>query len=423
MKPKVITLENGLRIIAIPRPEAAIVTALVLVGTGSKYESKEENGLSHFLEHMCFKGTVRRPSAKVISEELDGVGAVSNAFTSHEYTGYYAKGSPKHLSTFIDVLSDTYLNSTFPEAEIQKEKGVIIEEINMYEDLLQHKVAEELLSLMYGDQPAGWPIIGNKETVSSFTRKDFVSYKKKHYHADNTVVAICGPIDIKDTVKKVEAAFSHIDTHKSAKMKKVKDAQHTPMLRVVSKQIPQAHMAIGFRSVPFRHPDAPAVALLATILGRGMSSRLMQKLREELGAVYYVHAEQDSFIDHGIFGIIAGIDKDRPNFIIQCVLDELKNLKEKLLSKEELTKAKEYTLGMIRLGLESTDDIAGFYATPLILKKDFKTPEQIIKEYTAVTAEDMRRVARKLFVPKRANIAILGPYVEKDIDLKPFSNL
>ena len=195
VKPILKTLKNGLRILLIPQPQAATATALILVATGSKYENKATSGLSHFLEHMFFKGTTKRPSAKNICETLDEIGSISNAFTSQEYTGYYAKGSPQHVDKYLDVLSDIYLDSTFPEGEIAKEKGVIIEEINMYEDMPQHKVGQALVTLMYGDQPAGWPIIGTKENVLAFSRKDFIDYHHLHYHADNTIIVLAGAID------------------------------------------------------------------------------------------------------------------------------------------------------------------------------------------------------------------------------------
>jgi predicted Zn-dependent peptidase len=423
MKPIVKTLSTGLRTVIIPQPEAATVTALVLAGTGSKYESPQEAGLSHFLEHMCFKGTLNLPTPKIIAETLEGLGAISNAFTSHEYTGYYVKGNPNHLDTFLEVLSDIYLRATFPSTELEKEKGVIIEEINMYEDMPQHKVGEELLSLMYGIQPAGQPIIGSKATVRSFTREDFVRYRKNHYHAENTIVVICGPVPVEKVLPLVTKNFSDIEKGKASRKEKVMDMQGALGLRVHTRMSDQAHIAIGFRSLPFRHEKAAPLVLLATILGRGMSSRLFQTLREELGAAYYVNADHDSFTDHGIFGISAGIDKERPNDILRAIATELKLLKTTLVGEAELTKAREFTLGMMRLGLESTDDIAGFCGVPLVLKKEIKLLPQIVKEYQAVRPEDIRKMARKIFVPDRANIAIVGPYTAVDIDTSPFQSL
>ncbi len=407
-------LPSGLRVVMIPQVDAPTATVLLLVGTGSKHETKKENGLSHFLEHMYFKGTELRPSARAISEALDNLGAVSNAFTSQEYTGYYAKGNPKHAETFIDILSDIYLHSTFPEKEIAKEKGVIIEEINMYEDMPQFKVGEQLSSLLYGDQPAGWSVLGPKDNITGFSRKDFLKYRQQHYTAGNTIVVIAGAFDQAAVQKKVKSAFAGISTIAATKPKKVKDRQSQPQSILFQKPTDQAHMILAFRSVPTDHADSAAVSLLSTILGGGMSSRLFLQLREEMGAAYYVRADQESFIDHGIFSIAAGIDKTRFAEIVGSIITILKEIKTTLVSPAELNKVKEYTLGMMRLGLESSDSIAGFYASQILLKGKYKTPEQLTKEYMKVTAADIQRLARKIFIEKHANLSVVGPF-EKDL--------
>lgn len=406
-----------------PQPDAATATVLILVGTGSKFETKKENGLSHFLEHMYFKGTTARPSARIISEALDNLGAVSNAFTGHEYTGYYAKGNPKHVETFIDILSDIYLNSTFPEKEIEKEKGVIIEEINMYEDMPQHKVWDTLFPLMYGDQPIAWQISGSKENVLSFTRKDFIKYQNAHYTAGNTVVVVAGAFDVDGVMKKTKVAFAEVSTATAHGPKKVHDKQSEPKSALLHKVADQAHIALAFRSVPINHPDGAAYSLLSTILGGGMSSRLFLHLREELGAAYYVRAEHDPFADHGMFTITAGIDKKRYTEIMESIITIVKELKTTLVSKEELNKVKEYTLGMMRLGLESSDSIAGYYGTQVLMKGEYKTPEQITKEYAKVTAEDIQRVAKKLFTAKNANLAVVGPFEEDNVTTEVLKTL
>jgi predicted Zn-dependent peptidase len=417
-------LSSGLRIVMAPQADAATATVLLLVGTGSKYETKKENGLSHFLEHMYFKGTELRPSARIISEDLDNLGAVSNAFTSHEYTGYYAKGNPKHVATFIDILSDIYLHSTFPEKEIMKEKGVIIEEINMYEDMPQYKVGEQLFALLYGDQPAGWSVLGPKENINRFSRKDFLNYQKEHYTAANTVVVVAGAFDAVTVQKDIKAAFAAISTATVAKgRKKVVDKQSQPQSVLFKKATDQAHMIVGFRSLPIDHPDSAALSLLSTILGGGMSSRLFLQLREEMGAAYYVRAEQESFIDHGILSIAAGIDKDRFAEILSSIITILQEIKTTLVSAEELHKVKEYTLGMMRLGLESSDSIAGFYGSQILLKGTYKTPEQLTKEYMKVTAADIQRVAKKIFIKKNANLSVIGPFEKEMITTTALQDL
>jgi predicted Zn-dependent peptidase len=416
-------LSTGLRMVLAPQADAATATVLVLVGTGSKFETKKESGLSHFLEHMYFKGTEKRPSARIISEALDNLGAVSNAFTGHEYTGYYAKGNPKHAETFVDILSDIYLNSAFSEKEIEKEKGVIIEEINMYEDMPQHKVWDTMFPLMYGDQPVAWQISGSKENVLSFSRNDFIKYQNDHYTAANTVVVVAGAFDPIDVQQAIKTSFAKISTKVPKTAKKVIDKQSAPQAALCNKKTDQAHIALAFRSLPLNHPDGAALSLLSTILGGGMSSRLFLHLREELGAAYYVRAEQDPFVDHGMFTITAGIDKKRYEEIMGSIVIILKEIKKTAVSPEELNKVKEYTLGMMRLGLESSDSVAGFYGSQVLLKGEYKTPEQLTKEYMKVTAADIQRVAKKIFTAKNANLAVVGPFEEKQINATLLKNL
>lgn len=419
-KPILKTLPNGVRVLMIAQPGALTATALVLVGTGSLYESKAENGLSHFLEHLMFKGTERFATTKDIVENFERIGAVSNAFTSNEYTGYYAKGGPRNISTFLDILSDIYCNSTFPEAEIDKERGVIIEEINMYEDMPAQKVAETLLSLMYGDQPAGWSIAGTKDNVARFTRSDVLAYKRTHYHADNTLIVISGDIDTAVVYKEAKQRFGGLSSSRSIKKQKTRTTSDGLKLAVVHKPFEQAHIALGFYGIPFTHADARIASLLATILGRGLSSRLSQRLREELGVAYYVGAGNETYGNYGLFEITAGIDKRRINEIFVHIAEILTNLKDVLISDSELHKAVEFTLGMHRLGLESSDDLAGFYATQVMMGDAIKTPADLDKIYRAMTPQDVRRVARKLFKEDSLAIAVVGPYETKDIDTSPF---
>lgn len=422
-KPILKVLPNGLRLLTIPQSGALTATALVLVRTGSVYESKDENGLSHFIEHMMFKGTTRFPSTKAIVENFERIGAISNAFTSSEYTGYYAKGGPQNIPVFLDLLSDMYVNSTFPDIEIDKERGVVIEEINMYEDMPQQKVVESLNALMYGDQPAGWTIAGPKENIARFSRADVMAYKQKHYHPQNTVVVVCGDVDPVTVHKETKRLFGSLGQSRSTKKQKVKIEKKGLKLTVVHKPFDQAHIAIGFHGFSFGHADARTASLLATILGRGLSSRLTHALREELGAAYYVGAGNDMHSDYGMFEISTGIDKRRINEILARIASILKDVQTLLITEDELHKAREYTFGMQRLGLESSDDLAGFYGTQLMLGNGILTPADFERMYRTITPHDLRRVARKLFTASNTSIAVIGPYEAKDIDTSPFLTL
>lgn len=409
------TLPNGLKIITVPMTDNPAVTVLVMVSTGSKYEKKETNGLSHFLEHMVFKGTPKRPKSIDISRELESLGAQYNAFTSQEYTGYYAKVNPDHIDTALDVVSDIYLNPLLNSAEIEKEKGVIVEEIRMYKDLPHKHVHNLFMSLVYGDQPAGWNIGGTEENVKSFTQDDFIKYRKEHYVAEATTVIISGSFDEKEIIDKVGKAFSGISLDKKGNKVSVTQAQTKPEILVNFKETDQAHIVIGVRSFDARSENDSALAVLSTILGRGMSSRLFQKLREEMGVGYYVHASQDSYTDHGIFSISAGVDTKRVEEVIKVLLLECKKIVSEPITDEEMKKVKDYICGSFMLGLETSDARAEYVAVDTILKGKITSPKEEIEKIQKVTAEQIKAVAQKIFVDEGLNLAIIGPYKEKEV--------
>ena len=366
------TLPNGLRIITVPMKDNPTVTVLVLVAVGSKYETKEINGLSHFLEHMCFKGTKKRPTALHISHELDSVGAQYNAFTGQEYTGYYAKAAAKHAPLLVDVVSDIYLNSTLPEAEMEKEKGVIIEEINMYNDLPQRKVQDIFMSLLYGNQPAGWDIAGTKEKVSKMKRSDFIDYRSKFYTAPETLVVVSGSIDEKEILKLVEKQFQSSSPKKGGGKLPVSEKQDMPAISNQKKETDQTHFVLGVRTFDAYAKKNAELKVLTGVLSGGMSSRLFEKMRNKLGICYYVNASEDSFTDHGFFSVSAGVKNERLVEAIKEILKELASLRDTLVPEKELAKVKDYLVGGMYLGLESSDSLAEFYGSQEIIKKPLK---------------------------------------------------
>ena len=336
------TLNNGLRIITIPMKRNPSVTCLVMVEAGSKYEVKEKNGLSHFLEHMCFKGTKRRPKAADISRELDSIGAEYNAFTGQEYTGYYAKAHPKHISKILEVISDMYLNPIFDEQEIEKEKGVIVEEINMYEDMPQRHVHDLWSELLYGDQPAGWNIAGPREVVKAMKREDFVKYRGEHYVAKGTMITIAGDFAEAKILKEMEKLFTQVSVAKKYDKKKVVERQSTPQILVKFKETDQAHLILGVRSYPILDKRTITLGVLNTVLSGGMSSRLFQKLRDKMGVCYYVRSENNPYTDHGNLAVSTGVDTKRVPEVLAAILNEFFRLKNQLVPVDELTKAKDY---------------------------------------------------------------------------------
>ena len=400
---------NGLRVITIPRPESLTATVLVLVETGSKYEKKKQSGISHFLEHMCFKGTKKRPRAIDITGELDALGARSNAFTTHEFTGYFAKVDPEHLSRAIDIVSDIYLNQVFRESEIKKERGVIIEEINMYQDDPKRKIYDNFTKLLYGDQPAGWDVAGTKETVSRLSRKDFIQYRHAHYVAEATVIVVAGKFNEREIIPFLKRSFASINTRKKEGKLPIDDSQRRPAISIEFKASDQTHLLFGVRAFPVADPRVSALEVLAAVLGGGMSSRLFQRIRDVMGAAYYVRAMTDLLTDHGYLAVATGSDTKRAQDVLRAIVDECKKLTRTLVGTRELARAKEYLVGRLSLGLETTDEITGFYGEQEVLRRPLRSPETEIARIRAVSAQQVREVARAIFRSERLNLALIGP--------------
>lgn len=381
---------------------------LVVVETGSNYETKAQNGLSHFLEHMCFKGTLKRPEEGDISRELDALGAQNNAFTSNEMTGYYAKAPKKHFSQLFDIVSDLYLNPTLPEKDIKKEAGVVLEELSMYEDLPASKVGDVLAKLMYGDVPAGRSIIGPRENIKRFKRRDFINYRDKHYVAPATIVVVAGDVKESSVLKEVKNNFKGISQKKKPSKPKVKETQKSPKLLIQKKKTNQNHMTMAFRTFNAKDKRIPALIVLAEILGKGMSSRLFTKLRDEMGVCYYVRADHQQCTDHGAFVISVGSNVSRTKEVVGVILDECTKLTKTSVSKEELKKAKEHYTGHLYMNLETTDALAEFYASQEVVRGKLKTPKEIEMGIRKVTAEDVMKVAKDIFRNDNLNLAIVG---------------
>ncbi len=402
------TLENGLRIITVPMVDNPSVTVLVMVEAGSKYENKETSGLSHFLEHMVFKGTPKRPKAINISRELDSIGSHYNAFTFQEFTGYYAKADKRHLDTIIDVISDMYNNPLFDEEEIKKEKGVIVEEIRMYQDLPQQHIHDVFMELLYGDTPAGWNIAGTESNVKSFNRDQFIKYRNDHYLADSTVVIVSGSFDEKNTIEKIENAFATIGTSKKVGKEKVIDKQDEPQIKIETKETDQTHLVIGVRTFPIKDKRIPTMLVLSTILGRGMSSRLFAKMRDQLGICYYIRTEHNPFTDHGFLSISAGVDNARVEEAIVGIMEECQRLKDEAVLAEELKKAKDYISGTTMLELETSDARAEYCGFQEAMKGVIDMPADIIEKVNAVTSADVQKLAGEIFITKHLNMALIG---------------
>lgn len=410
---KKIILKNGLRIILIPQPSSVATTVAVLVEAGSKYETKAINGISHFLEHMCFKGTIKRPRPIDIAGELDSLGAHYNAFTSREFTSYFAKVRNDLTSRALNLVADLYLNPTFKSEEIEKEKGVIIEEINMYEDTPARNVQEIFMRLVYGDQPAGWDVAGTKEIIKSLKREDFIKYRGEHYLPQSTVVVVTGNFDNQKIIEEIENYFSVLPSGAKFPKLKVKEEQMEPQEIIKFKESDQTHLVMGFRAFDIFDKRRFALEVLSDILGGGMGSRLFQSIREELGAAYYVNASSDFYSDHGLVVMSAGVDHKKLEDVIKIGLQEFNKFKEKKVSEEELQRAKDHLTGTTILSIETSDSLGYYYGGQEIMGLGLETPEELLKNIQAVTSEEIQLVAQNLFSNNHLNLALIGPFKDK----------
>ncbi|OGZ17650.1 MAG: hypothetical protein A2V72_02585 [Candidatus Nealsonbacteria bacterium RBG_13_37_56] len=406
-------LKNGLKIITVSQKGTQAVTVLVLVGTGSKYEKKEINGISHLLEHLLFKGTKKRPSHISISEPLDRVGGIYNAFTGEDYTGYFAKVDVRHFDLALDVISDIYLNSKLDPKEIKKEKGVIIEEINMYYDHPSFYVQSLWSKVLYGDQPAGWDIAGTKESVSAISRKQLSDYMKTQYTASNTIVCVAGNVS-DSVVAKVKKYFSKIKNKRIIEKAPVIEKQMKPECLIKNKQTDQTHFCLGARGYNLFHPDRFVLELLGLILGGMMSSRLFIKIREELGLAYYIKTIVSDDPDSGFLVTQAGVDNTKVERAISAVLKEYKKMAENKIPEKELQKAKDNFKGKMTLLFEASDAQASFYGAQELLEKKILTPNQIYGKINKTTVKDILRVSKDIFKPEKLNLALIGPFENKE---------
>jgi len=415
MKYNVHTLKNGLRVVLAPMAGAETATVVVMTGTGSRYENTHENGLAHFLEHMFFKGTKKRPSARAISEELDSIGSVYNAFTSKERTAYYAKVSSRYLDTALDVISDIFLNSLLPAKEITKERGAIIQEIDMYEDMPMRTIDNVFDALIFGiEHPLGRTILGPKENIRSFSRKEFATYLKRNYTPANTVVCVAGSFSTPKILSKIKREFGHIKKAVAPTYIPFASTQEEPRISIKEKKTDQTQLMLGVPAYPYLHKDEFALAVLATILGGGMSSRLFLEVREKRGLAYSVHASADKYPDTGYFVVQAGVEHGKLEKTIETILAEFRKIKRVKVAAAELEKAKSYIKGTMTLALETSDHIAENAATSLINLGRIRSLEEIIKGVDKVTAVDIQRVAQDIFRTDLLNLAIIGPHLHKD---------
>ncbi|MBI4836752.1 MAG: insulinase family protein [Candidatus Abawacabacteria bacterium] len=408
-------LPNGLRIISGHLPQTEVATVLVLVGTGSRFETRDINGVSHFLEHLFFKGAKKYPDTRAVSEAVDGVGGEFNAFTGKDYTGYYVRAAKEHVGLACDVISDMLLHATFKEEEIERERGVILEEINMYEDDPRSKVAESFEEQLFGDQPLGWNIAGPKDVIKRVSREEIMNYRSRTYVPQNIVVVVTGSIEHAQVVTLVQRYFSFTNDGPVPQPEAFKSHKANRKL-IIHRKTEQAHFWLGTQAYDRYHKDRFALRVLRTILGGGMSSRLFLSVRERQGLCYYIAASSDDYADTGNFAAFAGVDLLRVNQALRAVEKEFALISEEKVNEAELHKAKSYIKGKMVMGLEDSENVANMLAHQQLFYNRFFTLDEQKTLIDSVTAEDIQRVSQDLLKPENLSLALIGPFEDKDIE-------
>ena len=402
---------NGLRVYLAPMHETQAVTVLFLVNIGSRYETEKQNGLSHFLEHMFFKGTHKRPTTLDISEELDTLGADYNAYTSEEFTGYYVSTAAEHFPIAFDVLTDMLYNSTLEQAEIEKEKGVICEEIKMYSDNPQSYLNEIAKRLTYGETPLGRDVAGTPKTVKAFSRSDFVSYQEQNYGPENTLLVVAGNPGSNDWLSLIEGTLSKLEPKKALTYPK-QTVKPKTKVKIGHKPVDQASLELIHYSFPHTDLRNPTVHVLSNILGGSMSSRLFVEVREKRGLAYYAYSRMEPFHDIGTLNCSAGVDPKKLPEAVTVMLQEVNRFKTEPVSDIELVRAKQNIRGRMSLQLEDSHSIARYIATEELEQGEVIQPEAYIEKIEKVTKDDIMRVANEIFDPKNRKLAVVGPFTK-----------
>jgi predicted Zn-dependent peptidase len=409
------TLSNGIRVLTAPMPEVQSVSCLMMVAAGSRYETRETNGIAHFAEHMFFKGTEKRPQARDITTAIDRIGGEINAFTAKEYTGYYVRCAAEERATAFDVILDMIRHSTFTPEEIEREKGVIIEEMNMYFDTPRDFIGGAYDQLLYGDQPLGWHVIGTKDTVRAATRDTFLDYLARWYKPERMIVGVGGRIE-GDLIADLESLLADIEaapTPAPAPAAVANGAE--PRVLLHTKPSDQAHLCLGVPSYPIVHPDRYVLQLLTTILGGGMSSRLFTEVRERRGLAYYVFAVNNAYTDTGSFFAQAGVDIDRIDEAVTTIVGELRKIASEAVPADELEKARSSTKGRFVLQIESPHALLLFGLRRSVLEGGPTEPAEVLAGLDAVTAEDVQRVAADILGERAGlNLALVGPFEDSE---------
>jgi predicted Zn-dependent peptidase len=407
------TLDNKLRVLTAPLPHAQSVACFVMLAAGSRYESAVNRGIAHFAEHMFFKGTERRPNSRDLTTLIDGIGGEFNAFTSKEYTGYYVRCAGSERDTALDVLLDMLRHSKFEPEEIEREKGVILEEMNMYQDTPRDHIGTVYETLMFGDNPLGWETLGTKETIKAADRDTFTSYLDEWYTPERMVVGVAGMVGdgLTPMLEELLGDMTPDGARKPAPAEL--DRPAGPRVAVHHKDAEQAHLILGVPSYPLDHPDRYALQMLSGVLGSGMSSRLFLEVRERRGLAYYVHGMNHSYTDAGSLLAQAGVDIKRIDEAIKVIVEQFARMADETVPADELEKTRSMIKGRFVLRTEGPQGLIMYGLNREVLEGEALEPEELLKKIDAITAEDVQRVANDLIAEDKLHLAVIGPFEDE----------
>ena len=406
------TLSNKLRLQAVEMPGTNVVTTLILVGAGSRYETKDISGISHFLEHMFFKGAKKYKTPKEVSEAVDSFGGEFNAFTGKEYAGYYIKSGKANLEKSFDVLSDMLVHSTFPEKEINKERGVILEEMAMYLDAPMYQISWDFERLVFGDQPLGRDQIGTAELIKSVTRQQFIDYQKSLYVPENMVVTVAGAVNEK-TLELLADFFSMEDIPAAIQPQKFDPSIITEKIKMRTKKTEQYHISFGMKALAENDKQFPALKILGTALGGNMSSRMFQNVREEKGLCYSVRTQVDEYSDTGLMTTRAGVNLNDVMKAVDAIAHEYEVINKNGITIDELKKAQNYIIGKTDLSTEDTEDVAHEYAKNELLYNSVETYEDWKHKIAKVELDQVNQLAKDIIIPANYKFAGIGPNIDE----------
>ncbi len=401
-------LKNGLEVVLIPIKNVFSVDAKLTVRVGSQYETKELSGISHFLEHMNFKGTKNKPNHALLTKSIDENGGLQNASTGYDFTSYYAHIGFEYLECILDFLSDIFVNSIFPEEEFQKEKGVVIEEIRMYEDLPRVKAEELMLEALYGDQPAGRNIAGTEKNILNMNRSQMVAFYKKYYHPKNATLFVMGNFDNAQTKKLIKKYFEFEVKTKEIKYPKAKLLIDGPKVNSGAKDLKETHFVLGFNAFKPGDKRNAILSVINGILSDGFNSRLYLNVREKLGGAYYITSGVDKIFDRGVFSVLAGVNTAKTKLILSEIIKELRILKNELVKKEELEKTKNRIVGSILMSLDDPYTIAEPAYEAITFMTKVETFKQYIDAIMKVTDKDIMKISKELFNVENIKMGVVS---------------